>query len=69
MNLVIIGDGLLNTSGSTDDNISINNTKIRASNVLATKCLTIPVFSNEATAIAAATAAPAGTAAIWVAQY
>ena len=66
---LIIGDGLLNTSGSTDDNISINKTKIRASNVLATKCLTIPVFSNEATAIAAATAAPAGTAAIWVAQY
>lgn len=66
---LVIGDGLLNTSGSTDSNVSINKTKVRASNVLATKCLTIPVFSSKSAAETAAAAAPAGTAAIWVAQY
>ena len=66
---LVIGDGLLNTSGSTDSNVSINKTKVRASNILATKCLTIPVFSNEANALAAANAAPSGTAAIWIARY
>lgn len=65
---LVVGGGTFNTS-STDSNVSINRTKVRASNVLATKCLTIPVFSNEAAATAAASAAPAGTAAIWVATY
>ena len=67
-NQLVVGGGTFNTS-STDSNVSINRTKVRASNVLATKCLTIPVFSNEAAATAAASAAPAGTAAIWVATY
>ena len=66
---LVVGSGLFNTTGHTNDNVSIGPSKVRATNVLATKCLTIPVFSNEATAIAAAAAAPAGTAAIWVAQY
>lgn len=65
---LIVGSGLFTTS-HTNDNVSISPTKVRATNVLATKCLTIPVFSSEATALAAATAAPAGTAAIWIAQY
>lgn len=66
---LVVGSGLFNTTGHTDANVSIGPTKVRATNILATKCLTIPVFSNKATAIAAAAAAPAGTAAIWVAQY
>lgn len=66
---LVVGSGTLNTSGSTDLNVSISPSKVRSSNVLATKCLTIPVFSNEAAAVAAAAAAPAGTAAIWVATY
>lgn len=66
---LIVGSGLFNTTGHTDTNVSIGPSKVRATNILATRCLTIPVFSSESAATAAAAAAPAGTAAIWVAQY
>lgn len=66
---LIVGSGLFNTTGHTDTNVSIGSSKVRATNILATRCLTIPVFSSESAATAAAAAAPAGTAAIWVAQY
>lgn len=66
---LVVGSGLFNTTGHTDANVSIGPSKVRATNILATRCLTIPVFSSESAATAARAAAPAGTAAIWLAEY
>ena len=65
---LVIGNGNF-TKEHSAANVSIDSDTVRASNILSTRCLTIPVFSSAAAAQAAYAAAPSGTAAIWLAAY